>query len=183
MGALGVFCEDREVRRDLAIIFRDVVLTCDGAIHDMPIREFNLAGFSSPAMLKRLEQDRLSCIEKIWVLQIKIAHPIEQHSTDEANGREIMQLLSSTMLIAKDRRDARDIYQVSYDDYGVDDLAEYTLAQVKLVIRMAKQLHRKAHNVAVQLTSPNGLNDNSKTEDDRKRVLEQLARIGVLREF
>ena len=48
---------------------------------------------------------------------------------------------------------------------------------------MAKQQHRKAHNVAVQITSPNGLNDKSKTEDDRKRVLEQLVRIGVLREF
>ena len=46
-----------------------------------------------------------------------------------------------------------------------------------------KQPHRKAHNVAVQITSPNGLNDKSKTEDDRKRVLEQLVRIGVLREF
>jgi hypothetical protein len=52
-----------------------------------------------------------------------------------------------------------------------------------LVFRMAKQPHRKAHNVAVQITSPNGLNDKSKTEDDRKRVLEQLTRIGVLREF
>jgi hypothetical protein len=54
---------------------------------------------------------------------------------------------------------------------------------VKLVFRMAKQPHRKAHNVAVQITSPNGLNDKSRTEDDRKRVLEQLTRIGVLREF
>lgn len=81
------------------------------------------------------------------------------------------------------RRDTRQIYQVAYDDYGIDDLTGYTLAQVKLVFRMAKQPHRKAHNVAVQITSPNGLNDKSKTEDDRKRVLEQLTRIGVLREF
>jgi hypothetical protein len=182
-GALGVFCEDREVRRELATIFRDVVLACDGEINDMPMREFDLFGFSTPAMLKRIEQERVAGIEKISILQIKVARPFEQQTTDAANGRDLIQHLSSTMLIGKDRRDTRQIYQVAYDDYGIDDLTGYTLAQVKLVFRMAKQPHRKAHNVAVQITSPNGLNDKSKTEDDRKRVLEQLTRIGVLREF
>lgn len=182
-GALGVFCEDREVRRDLATAFRDVVLACEGEINDMPMREFDLFGFSTPAMLKRLEQDRVAGIEKISILQIKIARPFEQQTTDEANGRDLIQHLSSTLLIGRDRRDARNIYQLAYDDYGLDDLTGYALAQVKLVVRMAKQPHRKAHNVAVQITSPNGLNDKSKTEDDRKRVLEQLVRIGVLREF
>ncbi len=182
-GALGVFCEDREVRRDLATVFRDVVLACDGEINDMPMREFDLFGFATPAMLKRLEQDRVAGIEKISILHIKIARPFEQQTTDEANGRDLIQHLSSTLLIGRDRRDARNIYQLAYDDYGLDDLTGYTLAQVKLVFRMAKQPHRKAHNVAVQITSPNGLNDKSKTEDDRKRVLEQLVRIGVLREF
>ncbi|PRE26246.1 hypothetical protein C6P92_05375 [Burkholderia multivorans] len=182
-GALGVFCEDREVRRDLATAFRDVVLACEGEINDMPMREFDLFGFSTPAMLKRLEQDRVAGIEKISILQIKIARPFEQQTTDEANGRDLIQHLSSTLLIGRDRRDTRNIYQLAYDDYGLDDLTGYALAQVKLVVRMAKQPHRKAHNVAVQITSPNGLNDKSKTEDDRKRVLEQLVRIGVLREF
>ena len=134
-------------------------------------------------MLKRIEQERVAGIEKISILQIKVARPFEQQTTDAANGRDLIQHLSSTMLIGKDRRDTRQIYQVAYDDYGIDDLTGYTLAQVKLVFRMAKQPHRKAHNVAVQITSPNGLNDKSKTEDDRKRVLEQLKRIGVLREF
>ena len=182
-GALGVFCEDREVRLDLATVFRDVVLACDGAISDMPMREFDLFGFSTPEMLKRLERDRVAGVEKISILQIKVARPFEQQTTDEANGRDLVQHLSSTLLIGRDRRDARNIYQLAYDDYGIDDLTGYALAQVKLVFRMAKQPHRKAHNVAVQITSPNGLNDKSKTEDDRKRVLEQLVRIGVLREF
>jgi hypothetical protein len=182
-GALGVFCEDKEFRRELATIFRDVVLACDGAIDDMPMREFDLLGFSTHAMLKRLEQDRVDGVEKISILQVKIARPFEQSTTDEANGRDIVQNLSSTLVIGRDRRDARHIYQVAYDDFGMDDLTGYALSQVKLVFRMAKQPHRKAHNVAVQITSPNGLNDKSKTEDDRKRVIEQLARIGVLCEF
>lgn len=182
-GALCVFCEDREVRLDLATVFRDVVLACDGEISDMPMREFDLFGFSTPEMLKRLERDRVAGVEKISILQIKLARPFEQQTTDEANGRDLFQHLSSTLLIGRDRRDARNIYQLAYDDYGIDDLTGYALAQVKLVFRMAKQPHRKAHNVAVQITSPNGLNDKSKTEDDRKRVLEQLVRIGVLREF
>jgi hypothetical protein len=182
-GALSVFCEDRETRRALATVFRDVALACEDGIDDMPMREFDIFGFSTPEMLKRLERDRVAGVEKITILQIKVARPFEQTTSDEANGRDLVQHLSSTMLIGKDRRDARNIYQVAYDDYGVDDLTGYTLVQVKLVFRMAKQPHRKAHNVAVQITAPNGLNDKSKTEDDRKRVLEQLTRIGVLREF
>lgn len=182
-GALSVFCEDREVRRDMATAFRDVALAREDSIDDMPMREFDLFGFSTPEMLNRLERDRVAGIEKIKVLQIKVARSFEHTTSDAANGRDLVQQLSSTMLIGKDRRDARNIYQVAYDDYGVDDLTGYTLVQVKLVFWMAKQRHRKAHNVAVQITAPNGLNDKSKTEDDRKRVLEQLARLGVLREF
>ena len=183
MGALGVFCEDKESRRDLATIFRDVVLACEGAINDMPMREFDLLGFSTHAMLKRLEQDLVDGVEKISILQVKIARPFEQSTVDEANGRVIVQHLSSTSTIGRDRRDTRHIYQVAYDDYGLDDLTGYALSQVKLVFRMAKQPHRKAHNVPVQITSPNGLNDKSKTEADRKRVNDQLARLGVLCEF
>ena len=182
-GALGVFCEDKESRRDLATIFRDVVLACEGAINDMAMREFDLLGFSTHAMLKRLKQNLVDGVDKISILQVKIARPFEQNTIDEANGRDIVQHLSSTLVIGRDRRDTRDIYEVAYDDYGIDDLTGYVLSQVKLVFRMAKQPHRKAHNVAVQITSPNGLNDKSKTEDDRKRVIEQLARLGVLCEF
>ena len=87
------------------------------------------------------------------------------------------------LLIGRDRRDTRQIYEVAREDYHLEDLTAYILSQVKLVFRMAKQPHRKAHNVDVQITTPNGLNDKSKTEDDRKRVLDQLARIGVLHEF
>lgn len=182
-GALSVFCEDRETRRELATVFRDVALACEDSIDDMPMREFDIFGFSTPEMLKRLDRDRVAGVEKITILQIKVARPFVKEATDEANGRELVQHLTSTMLVGKDRRDDRNIYQVAYDDYGVDDLTGYTLVQVKLVFRMAKQPHRRAHNVAVQITAPNGLNDKSKTDDDRKRVLEQLARIGVLREF
>jgi hypothetical protein len=64
-GALTVFCEDREKRRELATIFRDVALAHEGAIDDMPMRQFDLLGFSTSAMLKRLEQDRIAGIERI----------------------------------------------------------------------------------------------------------------------
>ena len=180
-GALTVFCENREARRELATIFRDVVLAHEGTIDDMPIRQFDLFGFSTSAMLKRLEQDRIADIESIAILQIKVAKPFEQQL--ELGGKPVARQLSSKMEITRDRRDGRNIYQVAYEDYSAEDLSQYALVQVKLVMRMAKQPHRKAHNVAVQITAPNGLNDKSKTEDDRKRVLEQLIRIGVLSEF
>jgi hypothetical protein len=179
-GALGVFSEDREHRRELV---RDVVLACDGAISDMPIREFDLLCFATPEILKQLDSKRVGDVEKISILHVKVARPFEQRTTDEARGRDIIQRLSSTLIVGRDRRDARNVYQVAYEDYGLGDLRGYVLSQVKLVVRMAQQTHRKAHNVAVQITAPNGLNDRSKTEDDRERVLAQLARLGVLREF
>ena len=178
-GALTVFCEDREKRRELATIFRDVALAHEGAIDDMPMRQFDLLGFSTSAMLKR--QDRIADIERIDILQIKVAKPFEQLL--ELGGKTVARQLASKMEITRDRRDSRNVYQVAYEDYSAEDLSQYALVQVKLVMRMATQPHRKAHNVAVQITAPNGLNDKSKTEDDRKRVLEQLIRLGVLSEF
>jgi len=182
-GALSVFCEDKEVRRDLATAFRDVVLSCDGEINDMPMREFNLWGFSTPAILERFERERVEGVEKISIIQVRLARPFEQRTTDEARGREVTQRLASNVLITKDRRDNRPIYEVAYDDYGIDDLTGYTLSQVKLLFKMAQQPYRKAHGVTVQITAPNGFNDKSKSEDDRKRVLDQLKRLDVLREF
>ena len=182
-GALAVFCEDRAARRDLAMMFRDVVLAYDGHIDDMPIREFDLMGFSAPEMLERMVRERVDGVQGMSILQIGLARPFEQRSTNEANDRDLIQQLSSTLRIGRDRRDARQIYEVAYDDYGLDDFTGYELSHVKLVFRMARQSHRKAHNVTVQITAPNGLNDNSKTLDDGRRVLDQLARLGVLREF
>ncbi|WP_045758579.1 hypothetical protein [Xanthomonas albilineans] len=181
-GALSVQCEDREIRHELATVFRDVALACNDGIADIPVREFDIFGFSTPEMLARLEHERVAGVEKITILQLKVEHLFEQMTSDEANESDIVQHLSSTLLIGRDRRDTRNIYEVANDDYGIDDLTRYHVTQVKLVFRMAKQPHRKAHNLAVQITAPNGLNDKSKTEDDRKRVLQQLARIGVLRE-
>lgn len=180
-GALSVFCKDREARRELATIFRDVALAHDGDIADMPMRQFDLLGFSTNAMLDRLKKDRVAGVDDISILQVTVAKPFEQKS--EIAGRDVVRQLASKMQITRDRRDGRSIYQVAYEDYGAEDLSEYALMQVKLVMKMSKTQHRKAHNVAVQITAPNGLNDKSRTDDDRKRVLEQLIKIGVLSQF
>ena len=180
-GTLSVFCEEREARRELATVFRDVALAHEGQIEDMPMRQFDLLGFATSKMLDRLKRDRVAGIDDISILQITVAKPFEQ--TSEYGGRDVVRQLSSKMQITRDRRDGRNIYQVAYDDYCAEDLSQYTLVQVKLVMRMSKTPHRKAHNVAVQITAPNGLNDKSRTDDDRKRVQEQLIKIGMLSQF
>ncbi|MGC1955315.1 MAG: hypothetical protein WA970_22600 [Gammaproteobacteria bacterium] len=182
-GALGVFSEDREHRRALARLFRDVVLAGDGAISELPIREFELISFATPEILERLESDRIPGIESIAILHLRLARPFKHRIPDATRGRDRVPHLSSTITVSRDRRDLRNLYQVAYEDHGLSDLTGYKLSQVKLVLRMSQQPYRKAHNVAVQITAPNGLNDRSKTEDDRKRVLAQLARLGILREF
>jgi hypothetical protein len=182
-GALSVFSDDKEIRRDLAAIFRDVVLATDGEINDLPMIEFDLSAFTSPAILAKLVSDRMEGIDNIGILQIKVAHQRQQQVKDEANDREILRELRSTMTICRDRRDDRNIYEVARQDYRNPDLSGYVPAQLKLAMRIGKQPHRKAHNVAVQITAPNGLNDRSKTEDDRKLVMAQLEKLGLARRF
>ena len=179
-GALGVYCEDKGLRQDLATLFGELVLACAGPLHSMAMREFNLVGFSTQDILARLQDARIEGVQAISILQVRIAHPLEARATDEANARVMAQQLTSSLLMSCDRRDQRHIYQVAQHDYGLDDLSGFTLSQVKLVLHLAAQTHRRAHSVAVQITWPNGLNDTSKTEDDRRCVLAQLGRLGVL---
>ena len=171
-GALSVFCKDRSLRHALAIAFRDNVLTHGSRMNPMPIRVFDLSGFADARMLKRLESERMGEIERITLLQLKLAHRLRQptHVSERALDRP----LSSQLEITRDRRDPRTLYQIAYEDYGLDNLGLYDIVQVKMVMRMAAQPHRQAHNVSVQITAPNGLNDRSKTHDDRRRVLAQL---------
>ena len=182
-GALSVFSDDREIRRDLAAIFRDVVLAADGAIEDMPMLEFDLSAFVSPTVLAKLVSERIEGIERIDIKHLKVACPSLRKTHDEAGDREIVQELKSMMTIQPDRRDDRNIYEVARQDYRNPDLSVYVPVQAKLVMRMAKQRHRKAHNVAVQVTAPNGFNDRSKTEDDRKLVMAQLEKLGMVVKF
>lgn len=182
-GALSVFSDDREIRRDLAAIFRDEVLAGDGAIEDMPMLEFDLSAFVSPTVLTKLISERIEGIDRIDIKHLKVACPTLRTTHDEAQDRDIAQELKSTMTIQPDRRDDRNIYEVACQDYRNPDLSVYVPMQVKLVVRIAKQRHRKAHNVVVQITAPNGFNDRSKTEDDRKLVMAQLEKLGILVKF
>jgi len=178
-----VFCEDKEARRDLATVFRDTVLGCDGAINDMPMREFDLLGFSVPSMLERLKNGCIEGVDHIHIQQFKIVRPVEQVMQRSFPQRAQVRRLESSLTVCRDRRDNRDIYQVAKDDYGLNNLTGYVMSHVKLVMGMSKQPYRRAHNVVVQITTPNGLNDKSKSAEDGKRVIAQLIELGVLREF
>jgi hypothetical protein len=48
-------------------------------------------------------------------------------------------------------------------------------------MKIAKQTHRKAHLVSIDMSAPNRLSEKSKTAEDRRLVLQQLERIGVLK--
>ena len=180
-GALSVFCNRRDVRHELAMLFRDVVLAHDGHIERMQIRLFELNGFLTPKILHRLRSECVDGIESINVLQIKVACPFVAPFTldDPTQRRAVM----SKMEITRDRQDRRTLYEIAYDDYGIDDWKAFQIMHVKLHFQIAAQAHRKAHCVSVQIRAPNGLNDNSKTAEERKLVLAQLGRLGVMKEF
>lgn len=182
-GALAVFCEDPEARRPLAMAFRDVVLGCAGDIHTMPLHEYDLSGFGSPAMLTRLERDLVPGVEKVSILQVTAMERVEQRASLEAEDRTVIQALDGFALIGRDRRDPRDIYQFARDVYHLGDLTGYFIAKVKLVFRMARQPHRRTHNVSFQITMPDGLTDSRITDIDRRLIIAQLVRLSVVSEF
>lgn len=182
-GGLAVFSEDRDLRRVWAALFRDLVLGCAGALQTVPMQEYNLTGFASPAMLKRLEQNLVPGVKNVTTLQIKVTRPAAHRAAIEANDHALIQGLNNFLLIGMDRREVRDLYTVAREDHRIVDLSDYLIAQVKLVFRLASQPHRKAHPVSVQITAPNGLTDTRITDSDRRLILDQLAVVGVVNEF
>jgi hypothetical protein len=176
-GALSVFCDDRNARQALAKALRDVVLASDAEIAEMPLREFHLAAFGSAEVFNLLKPEPGDGIERISINLIKVTKPFDQ---EDDNGTHH---LASELTVRRDRRDRRHVYTVAYEDYGLDGLSQWTLTQVKLVLRMAKHKDRRAHNITVQITAPNGLNDNAKTEDERQLVMRLLKRWQIVSEF
>ena len=177
-GALSVFCDDRNARQELAKALRDVVLASDTEIAEMPLREFSLNAFGSPEVFNLLQTEHGDGIERISINQIKVAKCFDQLGADGGTHH-----ISSGLTIHRDRRDRRDVYIVAREDHRLADLSGYELVQVKLVLRMAKQKDRRAHNIVVQITAPNGLNDNAKTEDERQLVMRLLKRWQIVTEF
>lgn len=176
-GALSVFCDDKHARRDLAKALRDVVLASDTEIAEMPLREFSLTAFGTAKVFELLKTEPGDGIERISINLIKVAKPFEQEDADGTHH------LASDLTVRRDRRDCRNVYTVAYEDYGLDNLSQWTLCQVKLVLRMATRKDRRAHNITVQITAPNGLNDNAKTEDERQLVMRLLKRWNIVTEF
>ena len=177
-GALSVFCDDRNARQELAKALRDVVLASDTEIAEMPLREFSLKAFGSAEVFNLLKPEPGDGIERISINQIKVAKCFDQLGVDGGTHH-----ISSGLTIHRDRRDLRDVYVVAREDHRLADLSGYELVQVKLVLRMAKQKDRRAHNITVQITAPNGLNDNAKTEDERQLVMRLLKRWNIVTEF
>ncbi len=183
-GALSVFSDDREVRRDLAKMFRETVLAEGGDITNLPIREFSLSAFASEAMLKRLTVDKLDQVERIDIIHLKIADAENRRFTNGGrNGRTTERRITNYLAVQRDKFEDRNIYAVARTTFKMKDLTPFNVVQVTLSIRVARQPNRKAHNIVVQITVPHGLNDRTKTEDDRKLVMAQLVRLGILQEF
>jgi hypothetical protein len=182
-GALSVFSDDRESRRDLAAIYRDVILAGNGDIQSMPILEFDLSAFTSPTVIKKLNASLIPGIENIRVQQIKVVSLEEVRGHDESTGKSYLRTLAHPLTIGMDRRETRDIYTIARIKHRLDDLTGYDIQQVKLQMRIGTQPFRKAHNVVAQMTLPNGFNDQSKTEDDRQLVIAQLEKLGMVSRF
>lgn len=180
-GFLSVFCDDQEVRPDLTRIFRDVVLGGNGDIRSMPMREFDLMGFSTPAMLKRFKQSRIEGIEGIEIRHLVVTKPEVRQMN--VKSQTVQRKVENALMIRRHRFEDRDIYAMAKEVYSLPDLTDCVIQQVKLSMRIAKTMHRRAHSVSVQITAPNGFSDGRLTKDDSDLVFAQLIRLNCAREY
>ena len=180
-GELAVFCDDEEVRPELAKLFRDLVLGGDGDIKSLPIWEFNLIGFSTPEMLTRFKKDRISGIEFIEIRSLVVTKP-EMRQRNQ-RGRMVIQRVENPLVIHRDRFEDRDIYAVAREVHPLADLTGYFVKRVKLTVRITKTAARNAHNVSIQITAPNGFNDRKLTNTDSELVFAQLLKLDCARQY
>lgn len=180
-GELSVFCDDEEVRPELVKLFRDVVLRGDGDIESMPMRKFDLMGFCTPAIQSRFKQDRIDGIEAIEIKHLLIAKP-EVRQITVRNKQRVLKV-ENPLLIKRDRFEDRSIYDVATHVHKIGDLTDYLIKQTKLTIRIAKTPYRKAHDVSVQITAPNGFNDRKLTKADSELVIAQLMKLGCAHQY
>jgi len=180
-GELSVFSDDETVRPELVKAFRDVVLGGNGDIHSMPMREFDLMGFCTPAILSRFKKDRIVGIESIDIKHLLIANPEVRQIT--LKNRLIARRVENPLLIKRDRFEDRNIYEVAGTVYPLVDLTNYVIKQTKMTFRIAQTAHRKAHDVSVQITTPHGFNDGKLTKADSELVFAQLMQLDCARQY
>jgi len=180
-GDLAVFCDDEEVRPELAALFRDVVLGGNGDIRSMPIRKFVLMGFCTPAMLARLKKDRIDGIESIDIKNLVVAKP--EYRQVSLRGKTDNLLVENALVIRRDRFDDRNIYDMADQVHHIGDLTEYVVKQTRLTMRIAKTSNRKAHNISVLVAIPNGYNERKLTKHDNELVLAQLKKLDCVLQY
>ena len=180
-GALSVFFDDVPIRPQLAAIFRDIVLSGNGSIELMPVREFDLMGFCTPAMLTRFKKDRIDGIDDITIQHLVVSKP--EMRMVQIKGKSVHRLVENSLVIRCHRWEDRDIYTRAREVDGIDDLTDYVITQVKLRMVVSKSAHRRAHNVSAQITAPNGFNDAGKTKADTELVFAQLMSLGCARQY
>lgn len=176
-GALSVFCDDKKERRNLARALCDSVLTAEGEIGSMPLREFDLQMFGSEKVLDLLKPEASDGVEAVAVNLIKVA------KTTEQMGETTTLSLASDLTVRRDRRDQRSLYKVARVDYGLQSLSGWEVRQVKLGVRLSGNGGQRARNISVQITEPNGLNDTAKSEAERQLVMRLLKRWNIVTEF
>lgn len=181
-GMLGVFCKDKTLRSQLAAIFQKVVLASDAAVAGLPMCSFDLKEFSSNTILKKISNSLEAGVSSIAIQKIRLTNLTRETSVAIARPGDTRRQIASHLEISRDRRDDRDIYKVAADAYRLPSLNADDISRVSLSLVIAKQTHRKAHSIAVQITMPNGLSSRCKTADDRLLMRQQLVKLGIMTE-
>lgn len=77
-GTLGVFCQRKDIRQDLAALFQKAVLGTEGEAHEIPMCEFDLSGFATPLMLHQIESQLVDSLTAVTIQKIRLTKAIVQ---------------------------------------------------------------------------------------------------------
>lgn len=181
-GMLGVFCKEKSVRSQLATLFQKVVLASDVAVTGLPMCSFDLKEFGSSSILQKISNSTIPGVQSISIQKIRLSHQLSEVNGATTQPSEAKRKICSHQEIWRDRRDQRNIYEIAQNDFKIQSLDGDDISKVNLCFSIAKQAHRKAHNIAVQITSPNGLSSRCKTSEDVLLMRQQLIKLGIMTE-
>lgn len=174
-GAIEVYAQNLGMRRDVARAFADTIMNHEIKGETIPLKDYDLESFKTPRTFPAHGES----IGPVRVTQIKVER---RH---EIGGGEVSakKAVYNAMDIRVHRNESRSIWATAEDDFKIGDLTPYDVKQVKFVIQIPKQGDRRAHGLAVLITTPNGCSNGNMSNEERELRDRLLRHWQILNEF
>ena len=174
-GAIEVYASNLGMRRDVARAFADTIMNHEIKGETIPLKDYDLESFKTPRTFPAHGEN----IGPVRVTQIKVERRHEIGGGEVSAKKAVYNALD----IRVHRNESRSIWATAEDDFKIGDLTPYDVKQVKFVIQIPKQGDRRAHGLAVLITTPNGCSNGNMSNEERELRDRLLRHWQILNEF